>query len=147
MAEKGPTPATADTGFIFSMAPPENPFLADTYFQRVLAAYLLKDILAELTPALTKFGDDAISPIVAIGYETEYGIYRRIKLPLLARVWADRLSPLHDRRHRPSPLPGLPAEHPFHETYRRLTARTGSWTSGQWMTERTGGSDVQGTET
>lgn len=26
------------------------------------AAYLLKDILAELTPALTKFGDDAISP-------------------------------------------------------------------------------------
>lgn len=44
-------------------------------------------------------------------------------------------------------LPGLPAEHPFHETYRRLTARTGSWTSGQWMTERTGGSDVQGTET
>lgn len=44
MAEKGPTPATADTGFIFSMAPPENPFLADTYFQRVLAGKHRKEI-------------------------------------------------------------------------------------------------------
>lgn len=44
-------------------------------------------------------------------------------------------------------LPGLPACHPFHETYNRLTARTDSWTSGQWMTERPGGSDVHNTET
>jgi alkylation response protein AidB-like acyl-CoA dehydrogenase len=35
------------------------------------------------------------------------------------------------------------------EAYRRLTSRdpTIAWTSGQWMTERTGGSDVSGTET
>ncbi|KAI0886715.1 uncharacterized protein GGS22DRAFT_158525 [Annulohypoxylon maeteangense] len=35
------------------------------------------------------------------------------------------------------------------ETYRRLVSRDPkeSWTSGQWMTERTGGSDVSGTET
>lgn len=44
-------------------------------------------------------------------------------------------------------LPGLPASHPFHEAYRRLTSRTGCWTSGQWMTERPGGSDVQNSET
>lgn len=33
--------------------------------------------------------------------------------------------------------------------YKRLTSRdpTFAWTSGQWMTERTGGSDVSGTET
>lgn len=35
------------------------------------------------------------------------------------------------------------------ETYRRLTSRNPSeaWTAGQWMTERSGGSDVSGTET
>ncbi|PYI33411.1 hypothetical protein BP00DRAFT_122336 [Aspergillus indologenus CBS 114.80] len=35
------------------------------------------------------------------------------------------------------------------ESYRRLVARDPSvaWTSGQWMTERRGGSDVRGTET
>jgi alkylation response protein AidB-like acyl-CoA dehydrogenase len=37
----------------------------------------------------------------------------------------------------------------FNEAYRRLTSRDPklAWTSGQWMTERTGGSDVSGTET
>lgn len=35
------------------------------------------------------------------------------------------------------------------EAYRRLTSRDPkiAWTSGQWMTERTGGSDISGTET
>lgn len=37
----------------------------------------------------------------------------------------------------------------LNEAYRRLTSRDPkqAWTSGQWMTERTGGSDVSGTET
>ncbi|KAI7485066.1 hypothetical protein KC351_g4093 [Hortaea werneckii] len=37
----------------------------------------------------------------------------------------------------------------FTEAYRRLTSRDPSeaWTSGQWMTERSGGSDVRNTET
>ncbi|KAJ4379017.1 hypothetical protein N0V86_005894 [Didymella sp. IMI 355093] len=37
----------------------------------------------------------------------------------------------------------------FEEAYRRLTSRSPkyAWTSGQWMTERSGGSDVSGTET
>jgi alkylation response protein AidB-like acyl-CoA dehydrogenase len=37
----------------------------------------------------------------------------------------------------------------FDESFRRLTSRDPAfaWTSGQWMTERTGGSDVSGTET
>ncbi|KAI1409306.1 hypothetical protein F5Y13DRAFT_203721 [Hypoxylon sp. FL1857] len=37
----------------------------------------------------------------------------------------------------------------FTEAYRRLVSQDPqqSWTSGQWMTERTGGSDVSGTET
>lgn len=47
----------------------------------------------------------------------------------------------------PEFLPGLPPAHPFHEAYNRLIARTDNWTSGQWMTERAGGSDVQNIET
>lgn len=43
--------------------------------------------------------------------------------------------------------PTLPNDHPFQEVYRRLTDRNEYWTSGQWMTERPGGSDVQNTET
>lgn len=37
----------------------------------------------------------------------------------------------------------------FREAYKRLVSRDPSiaWTSGQWMTERSGGSDVRGTET
>lgn len=46
----------------------------------------------------------------------------------------------HQLRH-------LPPEHPFHEVYRRITAREGNWISSQWMTERPGGSDVQNSET
>ncbi|EAU32854.1 conserved hypothetical protein [Aspergillus terreus NIH2624] len=45
-------------------------------------------------------------------------------------------------------LSALPADHPFHAVFQKLTSRgEDSWTSGQWMTERTGGSDVQETET
>lgn len=44
-------------------------------------------------------------------------------------------------------LPNLPKADPLHDVYKRLVSRTDSWTSGQWMTERAGGSDVQNTET
>ncbi|KAJ4144224.1 hypothetical protein LMH87_003114 [Akanthomyces muscarius] len=175
MGEQGPTPASAEAGFIFSMSQPENPFLADAYFQRVLATYLPKDLLIEpfvekhniwgarhdvdrlVTSegwrALRKWG--AEEGAVAIGYESQYGKYNRIvqhaKNYLFSPVSGLTGCPLSmtdgTARLLRSQLPGLPASHPFHETYSRLTARTGSWTSGQWMTERPGGSDVQNTET
>ena len=44
-------------------------------------------------------------------------------------------------------LPSLPSSHPFHEVYSRLISREDGWTSGQWMTERAGGSDVQNSDT
>lgn len=54
------------------------------------------------------------------------------------------------RRHLEDPdddQPGRGAV--FRESYNRLVSLdpAHSWTSGQWMTERTGGSDVRGTET
>ncbi|ATY62979.1 Di-copper centre-containing [Cordyceps militaris] len=56
------TPATAEAGFLFSMAPPENPYIADPYFQRILSTYLPKEMLAQVTPALTAFAQETISP-------------------------------------------------------------------------------------
>ncbi len=46
-------------------------------------------------------------------------------------------------------LKDLPLQHPFHEVHRRITTRDSNenWISSQWMTERPGGSDVQGSET
>lgn len=45
-------------------------------------------------------------------------------------------------------LKGLPADHPFHMVFKGLTSEGNDhWTSGQWMSERPGGSDVQNTET
>ncbi|CAG8890270.1 unnamed protein product [Penicillium egyptiacum] len=42
----------------------------------------------------------------------------------------------------------LPSTHPFHAAFQGLISeKDGHWTSGQWMTERAGGSDVQNTET
>jgi alkylation response protein AidB-like acyl-CoA dehydrogenase len=42
----------------------------------------------------------------------------------------------------------LPVNHPFHAAFQGLTSEGDDhWTSGQWMTERAGGSDVQNTET
>lgn len=42
----------------------------------------------------------------------------------------------------------LPPTHPFHAVFKHLTSeKDDHWTSGQWMTERAGGSDVQNTET
>lgn len=42
----------------------------------------------------------------------------------------------------------LPPSHPFQKTLAHLLSRGDDlWTSGQWMTERAGGSDVQNTET
>ncbi|KAF9895093.1 hypothetical protein FE257_004722 [Aspergillus nanangensis] len=45
-------------------------------------------------------------------------------------------------------LKTLPTDHPFHAVFQKLVSRGEDfWTSGQWMTERAGGSDVQNTET
>lgn len=42
----------------------------------------------------------------------------------------------------------LPPTHPFHAAFQGLNSeKDDHWTSGQWMTERAGGSDVQNTET
>jgi alkylation response protein AidB-like acyl-CoA dehydrogenase len=91
--------------------------------------------------------------LVAIAYERQYGEYSRLyqfaKLYLFVPDSATYGCPLAmtDGAARVLELHG---ERDLMETaYRRLTTRDASlfWTSGQWMTERPGGSDVSRTET
>ncbi len=91
--------------------------------------------------------------LVAIGYEREHGSLSRIdqfarlylfspssatySCPLAMSDGAARCLELYGRNER------------MRAAFERLTTRDPSryWTSGQWMTERTGGSDVSGTTT
>ncbi|KAJ9608175.1 hypothetical protein H2200_007163 [Cladophialophora chaetospira] len=84
--------------------------------------------------ALGKWGSK--NGVIALGYEDEFKQYRRLVQHAFgaARLVAKQLG-------------SVPADHPFHEIYRLLTAREGNWISSQWMTERPGGSDVQNSET
>ncbi|KAJ5697150.1 hypothetical protein N7488_010834 [Penicillium malachiteum] len=55
------SPSTAEKGFILSPAILENPATSDKVFERILSWYLPQDVVAKITPELTKFGRDAIS--------------------------------------------------------------------------------------
>lgn len=54
-------PSTADTGFILTPEPLQNPFTSDESYQRVLEWYLPRDVLATVKPRLTKFAEEAVS--------------------------------------------------------------------------------------
>lgn len=103
--------------------------------------------------------------MVATGYDSPHGPYSRSLQFLRLALWepscanvtcpsamqdgAARLLQLHltdpGRASRLDPA----QRRVFEDAYRRLTSRDPAvaWTSGQWMTERTGGSDVSLTET
>ncbi|GAO17940.1 hypothetical protein UVI_02026820 [Ustilaginoidea virens] len=103
--------------------------------------------------------------MVATGYDSPYGAYSRPLQFLRTHLWVGSCanvgcpSAMQDgaacllRRHLTDPKlsASLSAEQRkvFENAYRRLTSRKPgyAWTSGQWMTERTGGSDVSLTET
>ncbi|EAW12881.1 putative acyl-CoA dehydrogenase [Aspergillus clavatus NRRL 1] len=96
--------------------------------------------------------------VVAIGYEPTYGASRRLVQYAVNYLY----SPSSGLTSCPAAMTdgaalilsqqlqqhSYPADHPFRAVYARLISRTEDcWTSGQWMTERAGGSDVQNTET
>ncbi|HEU4565147.1 MAG TPA: acyl-CoA dehydrogenase family protein [Gemmatimonadaceae bacterium] len=92
--------------------------------------------------------------LVAIGYEREHGEYSRIdqlaRLYLFSPSSATYSCPLamSDGAARCIEVYGGDDER-LRRAYEHLTTRDPEqfWTSGQWMTERTGGSDVSGTST
>ncbi|KAL4960739.1 putative acyl-CoA dehydrogenase [Aspergillus stella-maris] len=101
-------------------------------------------------------GWSAAHGVVALGYEDTYGKERRLAQNYLT-------SPSSALTSCPMSMTDgaalilsteikkkdLPPSHPFSKTLPHLLSRdaNAAWTSGQWMTERTGGSDVQNSET
>ncbi len=91
--------------------------------------------------------------MVAIGYERKYGEYSRIyqfvKLYLFHPSSAVYTCPLAMTDGAARLLEIYGDESLKNNAYKHLTSRVPGefWTSGQWMTERTGGSDVGRTET
>ncbi|KAK4680383.1 hypothetical protein QC764_212630 [Podospora pseudoanserina] len=102
--------------------------------------------------------------VVALNYDTDHGPYTRLVQFLRCHLWeascantlcpaamqdgAARLLQHHLFTSAAKKLSPIERE-VFQNAYSHLTSRdpTKTWTSGQWMTERTGGSDVSQTET
>ncbi|KAL1625947.1 hypothetical protein SLS56_007094 [Neofusicoccum ribis] len=109
--------------------------------------------------ALTALGQ--AEGIVAIPFERAHGAYSRVHQFLLYHMWSGSAalatcpSAMTDGAARLLALELADANlaaaqrRVFEDAFRRLTSRdpATAWTSGQWMTERAGGSDVAGTET
>ena len=99
--------------------------------------------------------------IVAIAYEKRYNEYSRLYQFLKYHIWTGSCanvtcpSAMTDgaasllSRHTVRDTSCSPDKEVFRAAYDRLISRDPSkaWTSGQWMTERVGGSDVRNTET
>ncbi|GFG01712.1 hypothetical protein CNMCM6936_008807 [Aspergillus lentulus] len=96
--------------------------------------------------------------VVALGYDPSYGASRRLvqytvnylygpssgltSCPVAMTDGAALILSQQLQQH------SFPDDHPFRVVFNHLTSRNEDfWTSGQWMTERAGGSDVQNTET
>ncbi|NQZ00476.1 MAG: acyl-CoA dehydrogenase family protein [Bdellovibrionales bacterium] len=92
--------------------------------------------------------------LIADGYERSFGdqsrIFQMAKLHLFHPSSAFYSCPLAMTDGAAKVMELHKADNPvFEEAFRALNSRDGSlfWTSGQWMTEKTGGSDVSGTST
>lgn len=92
--------------------------------------------------------------LVAIGYERSFGewsrVYQMSKLYLFSPSSGLYTCPLAMTDGAAKVIQSLGVSWPVEDAYSRLTTRHPErfWTSGQWMTERQGGSDVaSGTET
>ncbi|KAF9574840.1 hypothetical protein EC968_005318 [Mortierella alpina] len=152
--------ASADVGFKQELPEVQNTFLADPVMISVLKRYLPGDVLNEISPrvdelllteAWTKQKEIAAREgVVAIAYERKYGQYSRIYQMAKLMLWtsgAGLYSCPIDGCARVIEVNGT--QQMKDEVLSRLTSRDPKqfFTSGQWMTERPGGSDVGRTET
>nr|XP_046206877.1 acyl-CoA dehydrogenase family member 11-like [Oncorhynchus gorbuscha]XP_046206878.1 acyl-CoA dehydrogenase family member 11-like [Oncorhynchus gorbuscha]XP_046206879.1 acyl-CoA dehydrogenase family member 11-like [Oncorhynchus gorbuscha]XP_046206880.1 acyl-CoA dehydrogenase family member 11-like [Oncorhynchus gorbuscha] len=107
------------------------------------------------SPAWQRMKDlSAQEGLVAIGYERNYGewsrVYQMCKLYLYSPSSGLYTCPLAMTDGAAKVIQSLGVSWPVADAFSRLTSRDPEhiWTSGQWMTERRGGSDVgNGTET
>lgn len=118
-------------------------------------------VVAEGWRKLQEFGIS--NGVVALNYDTDHAQYSRVIQCIRLHLWeascantlcpaamqdgAARLLQLHLANHKSYLDPVQ--RRVFQDAFDRLISRdpARAWTSGQWMTERTGGSDVSQTET
>ncbi|XP_061527674.1 acyl-CoA dehydrogenase family member 11-like isoform X2 [Phycodurus eques] len=87
--------------------------------------------------------------LVAIAYEKRFGewsrVYQMSKLYIFSPSSGLYTCPLAMTDGAAKVIQSIGVSWPVEEAYRRLTSRQSEhfWTSGQWMTERQGGSDVE----
>uniref|UniRef100_A0A3P8WHU1 Acyl-CoA dehydrogenase family member 11-like n=1 Tax=Cynoglossus semilaevis TaxID=244447 RepID=A0A3P8WHU1_CYNSE len=107
------------------------------------------------SPAWKRMKDlSAEEGLVAIGYERSFGewsrVYQMSKLYIFSPSSGLYTCPLAMTDGAAKVIQSIGVSWPVDDAYSRLTTRQPDqfWTSGQWMTERQGGSDVaNGTET
>ncbi|KAK4861499.1 hypothetical protein LT330_003534 [Penicillium expansum] len=113
-----------------------------------------KLVTAEGWKQLGKWG--AKNGVVSLGYDHKYGDHRRTVQYAAVYLFVPSSSMYRCPMSMSDGavfvlsqrLKDLPSDHILHTVFRKLTSRGEDyWTSGQWMTERAGGSDVQNTET
>ncbi|KAK5048580.1 hypothetical protein LTR84_005671 [Exophiala bonariae] len=80
-------PSTADSGFILTLPPLQNPYTSDSSYKRVLSAYLPSEVLRIVEPRLKKFADEAISDEV---YEWISNAEREQPYVKTRNVWGAR---------------------------------------------------------
>ncbi|RFU80070.1 very-long-chain acyl- dehydrogenase [Trichoderma arundinaceum] len=156
--------AGADKGFFQQPPALLNQFYEDATYQRCFKLFLPAELRAQIEPEVAKLGWEVLTDrifiwisdaernkpfikgsgrFVADGYDTPYGPFSRMQdgaacmlhLHLTTPSLASKLSETERKV--------------FENAYRHLISRDpkSAWTSGQWMTERPGGSDVSLSET
>src|SRR3569833_1330669 len=117
-------------------------------------------LIQEVEPEMAQLGEEVISPQI-YNYITDHAQFSRFIQMLRVHLWggacANTMCPgamtdgaarlLEQQLGRPDLDPTQ--RRVLQDAFDRLTSRdpARAWTSGQWMTERTGGSDVSLTET
>ncbi|KAJ5156938.1 uncharacterized protein N7482_008038 [Penicillium canariense] len=161
MSPSPPQPATAESGYITQPVPLENTYTTDTSLQRALKWYLPEATLRSVEPHFTQLGAEAISERVR---RWSADAERNQPYVKSHNVWGQRYD--YDRlvttegweqlgkwgaRHKIVSAgydSALGLERRTVQYALGLISETDDhWTSGQWMTERAGGSDVHNTET
>ncbi|KAJ8414052.1 hypothetical protein AAFF_G00066500 [Aldrovandia affinis] len=137
----------------------KNPFLEDALLQKYLSRNLPPQALGTMGADLAEFGERIVTELDALGlqsagYERAYGewsrVYQMCKIYLYSPSAGLYTCPLAMTDGAAKVMESLGMPWPVEKAFRRLTSRDPRqfWTSGQWMTERRGGSDVaNGTET
>ncbi|TAQ88141.1 hypothetical protein B7494_g3530 [Chlorociboria aeruginascens] len=165
-------PSSASSGTFLASPKLENQYHSDASLQRIVELFLPPAIIQSTNQDFTRIGDEVISKQVfdwvgnaernppylkgsgrdAFGHRTDELVtsegWRKLQsMGFREGAMQDGAASLLKRHLSSTSLDPI-TRSVFQAAFSRLISRDDdAWTSGQWMTERIGGSDVSGTET